>query len=577
MISPALISRDTTTSGASRITALIILMASVAVYLVRVWVFRGDLFDDAYITFRFARNLAEGSGLVWNPGGEHVEGFTSLLHVLLLSGAMHLGLSATTADLILLTGAVLGTFTILLWLLRRVWRQAWLLGLVLVSLWIADPNTSSLTTAGLETQLFVLCLAGSYAAAVSFLNKPADSKAYLIATGVFLSIVCRPDGVIYGAALYGALLVHFYTLPKWERPAALGIVRSALVLAGAGTIYAGLVYSYFGYLLPNPFYVKSNKVSLNGAGYVSRYVRHIVLWLGPVILAMIVLAPRLWRKLQYRIILITLAPAVLALSYYLTITHEVGGFHRFSYPTYIYFVMGACAISAAALKAAGPARSKLLLVAPVVVAIIMLGDSIAVPGHASTEETFNDVHFRIGKALQNTGLGERASILCDAAGIIPYLSRFRQIDRVGLTDNYLSGRTPINAEQREEYIWQQMPDVYIGYELPSPTGAQDIAADRQAYPRYVSRLITHKRVTIEDRTFASTPELLHRRMAKLRDEWICLGGVNWPGWSLWGLKCMVYVRRNSPYSDVLVKDLQPLVDQTWGSEMLAADLQGERQ
>src|SRR4051794_37699784 len=34
--------------------------------------------DDAYITFRYAANLAHGLGPVWNPG-ERVEGYTNFL------------------------------------------------------------------------------------------------------------------------------------------------------------------------------------------------------------------------------------------------------------------------------------------------------------------------------------------------------------------------------------------------------------------------------------------------------------------------------------------------------------------
>ena len=33
--------------------------------------------DDAFITFRYARNLVDGHGLVWNPG-EAVEGYTEM-------------------------------------------------------------------------------------------------------------------------------------------------------------------------------------------------------------------------------------------------------------------------------------------------------------------------------------------------------------------------------------------------------------------------------------------------------------------------------------------------------------------
>ncbi|HKJ26775.1 MAG TPA: hypothetical protein VJ965_03975, partial [Anaerolineales bacterium] len=38
-----------------------------------------SLNDDAMISMRYARNLANGQGLVWNAGGERVEGITNLL------------------------------------------------------------------------------------------------------------------------------------------------------------------------------------------------------------------------------------------------------------------------------------------------------------------------------------------------------------------------------------------------------------------------------------------------------------------------------------------------------------------
>ena len=44
-----------------------------------------SLFDDAMVSMRYARNLAHGQGLVWNPGGERVEGYTNPLWVLYMS------------------------------------------------------------------------------------------------------------------------------------------------------------------------------------------------------------------------------------------------------------------------------------------------------------------------------------------------------------------------------------------------------------------------------------------------------------------------------------------------------------
>src|SRR5262245_15180176 len=56
---------------------LILLLAHAASY--------SFLTDDAYISFRYARNLADGHGLVFNPGGERVEGYSNFLWVLILA------------------------------------------------------------------------------------------------------------------------------------------------------------------------------------------------------------------------------------------------------------------------------------------------------------------------------------------------------------------------------------------------------------------------------------------------------------------------------------------------------------
>ncbi|MBN1425707.1 hypothetical protein JXA88_14225, partial [Candidatus Fermentibacteria bacterium] len=57
--------------------------------LVGVWLWRFDN-DDPYITYRYARNLASGHGLVYNPG-QRVLGRTSPLFALLLGDLTMLG------------------------------------------------------------------------------------------------------------------------------------------------------------------------------------------------------------------------------------------------------------------------------------------------------------------------------------------------------------------------------------------------------------------------------------------------------------------------------------------------------
>ena len=52
------------------------------------------LCDDAYITFRYARNLAEGRGLIFNRGVDPpVEGYSEFLWAVVLAGGLKLGLA----------------------------------------------------------------------------------------------------------------------------------------------------------------------------------------------------------------------------------------------------------------------------------------------------------------------------------------------------------------------------------------------------------------------------------------------------------------------------------------------------
>src|SRR6185437_4110074 len=58
------------------------------------------LCDDSFISFRYARNLAHGNGLVWNVG-ERVEGYTNFLWTVIAAGAIRAGLHPGQAALVL--------------------------------------------------------------------------------------------------------------------------------------------------------------------------------------------------------------------------------------------------------------------------------------------------------------------------------------------------------------------------------------------------------------------------------------------------------------------------------------------
>lgn len=144
----------------------------------------GFIADDAFITFRYAQNLAAGLGFVYNPGvqvlGTSTPFFTWLLAVLALcrlpviGGALLLSLVASG-----LTAAVLYRYATYL----RFGRLAWLPVLV-YALW---PRSVPVDVCGMETALFTLLVT----AALYFRHRRQDYYAIGLAT---LATLTRPEG-----------------------------------------------------------------------------------------------------------------------------------------------------------------------------------------------------------------------------------------------------------------------------------------------------------------------------------------------------------------------------------------------
>ena len=69
----------------NRRKATLLLCSIEILFVAHAWYLR-CVAEDAFITFRFAENLALGHGFVWNIGEPPVEGFTNFLWVVLCAG-----------------------------------------------------------------------------------------------------------------------------------------------------------------------------------------------------------------------------------------------------------------------------------------------------------------------------------------------------------------------------------------------------------------------------------------------------------------------------------------------------------
>ena len=229
---------------------------------------RYDFFcDDAFIALRYAKNLIEHHELAYNLG-QRVEGFTSPLWVLLISGIGSLGVPLVTATRVLGASSGLAVF----WALCLFWdelnpKAPWLVLAPALALAISAPFAAWIL-GGLETPLFV----ASFTLTLALLNRAARERDLRSSVQAGLSaaccVLCRPEGAILIAVSGVVLCLPSHAAPTrlWHRLLAWG---SPIALLAGG--YELFRLRYFGYPLPNTFYVKTSGEGLweRGVSYLA--------------------------------------------------------------------------------------------------------------------------------------------------------------------------------------------------------------------------------------------------------------------------------------------------------------------
>jgi arabinofuranosyltransferase len=150
--------------------------------------------DDAYITFRYARNLAEGAGLVYNTG-EWVLGTTTPLWALILAAGARLGLTDLPWLATLLSAVCdAGAAALLVLLARRMGWSAPAAALVGLA-WALNPMSIAFASGGMETSLFVVAVLGCLTLAASGRHLPVAAALAGLATFI------RPEGALLAAVI----------------------------------------------------------------------------------------------------------------------------------------------------------------------------------------------------------------------------------------------------------------------------------------------------------------------------------------------------------------------------------------
>ncbi len=242
----------------------LLVFAAFALGVARLWF----LSDDAFISFRYARHLVEGHGLVFNPG-ERVEGYTNFAWVLLMAAFLRAGLPVEWMANVV--GVACGA-AILGLLARFSARRAGVAG---PWIWLA-PAALALnrtfcgwSTGGLETQAFALALLAAFTALVAERTR-GDAWPWRSALLFALAALTRPEGMLYFGIAGSFLAIDCV---GWRRRSPLALLRWLAVFAPIVGAHLLWRWTYYGALLPNTFYAKVSGIWLEqGVGYLGLFV-----------------------------------------------------------------------------------------------------------------------------------------------------------------------------------------------------------------------------------------------------------------------------------------------------------------
>ncbi|MBI5837014.1 MAG: hypothetical protein HZB25_07205 [Candidatus Eisenbacteria bacterium] len=259
---------------AALLLTLLVLLAHSLLYLF--------LTDDAFISFRYAHNLAQGHGLVFNPGQERVEGYTNFLWMVLLSAFDRAGLAPEKAahGLSLLATALLwAVVAAFAWRARKAGGPAWIV--VFAPLALALTRSVAVwSTGGLETRLFELLVVGGTLRLLVELDAETEGRDLLrpLSPLLFgLAALTRPEGLLLMFCALGAAAVALRARGRLHIP--FFLLRAAPGLAVVAS-HVAFRFAYYGSCLPNTYYAKVGGGSWWGLGgrYLLQFALEYAAW-----------------------------------------------------------------------------------------------------------------------------------------------------------------------------------------------------------------------------------------------------------------------------------------------------------
>lgn len=428
----------------------------------------GHIADDAYISLVYAKNLAEGNGLVYNPT-EVVEGYTNFLWVLVMSVPFYLGVDPLVS--VKITAAISSAVLIVVaYALARHFLP------LIASLLVAGAigmsnNVAYMSTWGLETIFYVAL----YSSAILALLKNRE-----LASGILfaLAAMTRMEIVLVVAVFWAWLALPALSDVRSHGARLFRFSASFGFLFGAYFIWR---YLYYGHLLPNTYYAK---VAGSGGAVemLSRGARYLVdslhglniLWIT---LATLGIATLVWIVLLARRRAFDVHDGLVPLlassyTYFLYITWVGGDVfnERFVIHVLPMILVGGSVVTRRVFNRLGDRVGGLSASAAALV--FFAGTAHATPTFPASTHLLGWV--QLGRYLANE---PGATLATDAAGALKFYSGLRTIDILGLNDVHIAHRkVPLGAgvagheKQDNSYVLDKRP-TYVSTWIDADGGA----------------------------------------------------------------------------------------------------------
>lgn len=445
-------------------------------------VIQGVLIDDAYISLRYADNVASGRGLSWQPG-ERVEGYTNFLWVAVMAVLMRLGLAGEAAAQWMGVAAGCGVLVLLVLLPRRLQSplesRTWPVGVgaLTVGASFFFPYWSN---SGLETSLFILLCLIALLFTWQSLERPRRRRHAILAglslVGVALT---RPDGLILFTVIVAVWLIYLLRSSEVDRRE---LGRSLSWTTGIFVVLYGAYFmwrlAYYGQLWPNPFYLKVG-ASLDQITRGLTYLQSTVEKLSALILlvvAPLALLPLPKHADQPAATMSAMRAVVVMMclfaSGYTVFLVYVGGDNFGPRLALTIFVVAAALADVGLSRAVSAWRVK--PTAPRYLVPVVLGLAVIIVIHPWSSDlhapSVRNAQLQINWKQLGLWLESQTNpadtIAVDAAGAIPYFSQRRAIDMLGLNDTHIAhlevptlGRgLPGHEKFDPAYVLAQSPD-----------------------------------------------------------------------------------------------------------------------